>query len=88
MMTVSDDNGGGQRRHTSLGGELQLGKTRAGGKRWRRQPSGNDGWGSRRGWQWMMKAKADDDGGGQQQHTRLGGVLQWGRMRAGGKQRH
>jgi hypothetical protein len=34
-----------------------------------------------------MTAKAENDSGERQQHARLGGGLQWGMKRAGGKRR-
>ncbi len=40
----------------------------------------------RRQWQWQTMTVADDEGGGQQWHARLGGGLREGRRRASGKQ--
>ncbi len=55
--------GGGQQRHARLGGGLQWGRD-DGGKRCRRQLSGNDGCNGGRPQQRTRMAKADDDGGG------------------------
>jgi hypothetical protein len=62
---------GGRQQHARLGSGLWQGRTRAGGERWLRHQSGNDGCGSRR-WRGRMRMVAVDDNGdsgGQQQRT-------------------
>jgi hypothetical protein len=64
-MVKADDYGGSGQQHTRLDGGYPRERTRAGGKRWQRQQSGNNGCGSGKQRWTMMMAAADVDGGGQ-----------------------
>ncbi len=84
---TANNDSGGQKQCKWLSSGLQWGMMRADGERRWRQQSDDDGCGSKRQLRRAMTAKADNDSGGQQQHARLGGKLQRGRTRVGGKRR-
>jgi hypothetical protein len=90
MTAKAANNSGGQQRHARLGGRLQKGRTRAGGKRWQRHGVAmtaaevEDGGGGRRRRQTTTTAMADNEngnGGQQQQQTTTGadndGMQDW-----------
>ncbi len=75
MTVKADNNSGGRQRHARLGGGLQRGWTRAGGKRWRRHGVAmmaavtDHGGGGCQQWRMTTTAIADEDSGGGRRRT-------------------